>query len=380
VTRTLHIGHLGALLVGLSVGCAPPPKPGELVALERLHKDATWRQVRREHRDLALQYSKAHRQALGAWEDGDLELARHWAHLALIRGRAAVATVAEQAEQGQRERLERELGDLLEKQHGLDQQLRVVGEMVDLYEELAVAQTNTRERDLHLSEVEQRAAAQKKVSDAQLALKTADTVDASRHAPGPYKMAQALLDKATAALAAEKPADGTAAAEMASEKAQAAYEAARPLYLKEQAAAARHTQNQALQQDAAAIAASVRGMSVKLHATGQTQQLVIQTTFLFRPKATRPYPKKREILSRIGELLQRHPGYPVVINGYTSHLSPEKERREISRARAQWVADHFRSLGVSPKRFVVAGRGAAKLIGYRLSGVNDRVEIILLFQ
>ena len=48
--------------------------------------------------------------------------------------------------------------------------------------------------------------------------------------------------------------------------------------------------------------------------------------------------------------------------------------------RAQQVANHFVSMGVKFKRMAIAGHGSENLYGRRHSKVNDRVEVVVLFQ
>jgi len=44
------------------------------------------------------------------------------------------------------------------------------------------------------------------------------------------------------------------------------------------------------------------------------------------------------------------------------------------------VADLFIAAGLSAERFILRGVGATRLMVNKLSPVNDRVEIVLLFQ
>jgi outer membrane protein OmpA-like peptidoglycan-associated protein len=193
-------------------------------------------------------------------------------------------------------------------------------------------------------------------------------------------MARTLVERASKELEADKPIKAFATAELAGQKAQEAYEAARPHYLKEREAASRHAQNQALQTELTSLASSTPGISIKLVAEGGSQLLVIPVPSLFRPLSSAPRSDKLKILDQIGERLKRYPEFHLVIRGYTSHRAAPKRRLPLSRARARKVADHLSAAGLGPKRLIVRGEGAAKLIGHRRSASNDRVEICILLR
>jgi len=270
--------------------------------------------------------------------------------------------------------------DLLAKIEDADEQLR-------LHSQLSAAKKAAKDKaaafQAKLSEAQKKqeqekrlAEAQKKVGESQLALKMADTVEAAKFARTDYASAQTLVVRAQAALKANNATDATATAQLAKTKAEAAYNAARPLYMKAKATAKRQARNQALQKDAGAIS----GVTVKMKAVGQTQQLIFPVIHLFNRSKATPRAEKITILNEIGNLLKKYPEIPVIVNGYTSYRVRRSQRFAVSQARAQQVASHFVSMGVAFKRMAIAGQGSENLYGRRRSKVNDRVEVILLFQ
>jgi len=363
------------LVIGLA-GCASLPKPQELVALEQLRQGDRFDQARKQQLTLMAESEAAYKQALTAWEDKELEQAKHWAHIGTIKQRTAMAIISQAETREKVAQLQKQLKQVQAERAGIEMKLAETNEKIKLMEQLSAARKAASDKDAQLSAAQQLAAAEQKVSKAQLAMKMADTVEASRYAPETYSLAQAMLDKANIALKAKNASDASVSADIAAAKAEAAAQTARPLYLAAKQTASRQAQNQALQTDAGAIS----GVTVKLQTLGQTQHLILPVYSLFKRNSSTPLPAKTSILSAIGELLKKHPSYPVIINGYTSHGVRPSQRYAISLARAQQVANHFVTMGLPLKRFAISGLGGENLFARRNSPVNDRVEVVLLFQ
>lgn len=368
----------GAVL--LAAGCRPLAKPGELVALEQLRKQPDYKQARKEKIDLVVQGEADYRRALAAWRDDQLRAARHHAVVSTTRLRMASALGEERALRARVTTLWAKLSKVQAEDAGVKDKLAQLDEMVQLYEELAVAQSSALEKKLHVNEVQEAAQAEKQLGQARLALKMAELVGAKRYARKLMTMAQTLLERADREFGEQRPTKAFTTAELASQKAQQAYATSRPYYLKEQAAAGRQAQNLALQKELASLAASSRWLSVKLVAQGKAQHLVLPVLSLFLPLSTKPQPDKRKLLDQIAERLKRFSSFHVVIRGHTSHRAPRAKRLKISRIRARKVADHFIAAGLSDKRFMVRGEGASRRIAPRRSTLNDRVELWILLR
>lgn len=366
--RLLLLGLAAALTAVL--GCRPLPKPDELVALEKLRKGS----------DPVEESEGAYRRAVAAWRDRDLRTARHFALVGAIKLRMASTAAPEKELRGRVDRMWGQLSKVQAEHAQVKDKLAQVEEMVQLYEELAVAQSSALEKKLHVSEVQQVAQAEKQLGQARLALRMAELVGGERYAPKLLAMARTLVERAEKEFADKKPTKAFATAELGSQKAQEAYEASRPHYQKERAAAGRHAQNQALQKALASLAATSRWLSVKLKAEGGSQWLVMPVMSLFHPLGTAPVDTRHELLDRIAVELKRFPEFHVVIRGHTSHRSPPAKRRRISRLRARKVAAYLIAAGLDAKRFLVRGHGATRLVAYKRSTLNDRVEICILLR
>jgi len=357
-------------------GCGTLPKPQELLSLEQLRQGERFQQAQKQQAQLMAESEEAYKKAVEAWQDKDLEQAKHWSTLGAVKLRTATALVATQVTRERSEAVRAKLAKVQAERADVELKLAETNEKIRLHEQLTAARKAIKDKETELSVAQQLANAEQKVSKAQLALKMADTVEASKYAPEAYALAQAMLEKAAAAVKAKNPSDASASADIAQAKADAAYAAARPLYLAAKQTASRQAQHQALQKEAAAL----KGVTVKLATAGQTQQLIIPIYSLFKRRSTAPLGDKLATLTAIGELLKKYPGYPTIINGYTSHLVPSGQRYAMSLARAQQVANHFVSMGLPLRQFVIAGLGGENLFARKNSPINDRVEVVLLFQ
>jgi len=379
---------IATLIVAAALaGCGNVPKPQELLDLEAMRESREYQRAQEHQADLVKQSDEAHKKSLVAWEDEKLEAAKHWALLGTIKVRTALAIIGQKAERDRVEQARVRLAQVRMENQDLQAKIREADEQLALLDRLGAARKAAAEKEEQLKaklteaqkrEEEQKklAEAQTKVGAAQLALKMADTVEASRYAASDYAGAQSLMTKAQSSLKAGNATDATATAEMAKSKAEAAYNASRPQYLAAKKQGERQGRNQALQKDAAAIA----GVTVKMKAMGQTQQLIIPVLDMFRRNKTAARPEKVSVLNSIGALLKKYPEYPVIVNGYTSTRVRSSQRYSVSQARAQQAANHFVSMGVEFKRMAISGRGAEGPIARPWSTANDRVEVILLFQ
>lgn len=360
----------------LFVGCATVPKPQELVNLEEMRGSDDFQQAQESQEQLIAESEKAYQKATESWEDEEIDDAKHWAALGTIKLRTALTIVSQVSTRDQVAKAKEDFKKLQEQNATLEKENREADERIQLHEQLADSRSAAEKQAQELNQTQKLAQAQKDVSEAQIALKRAETVEAAKYAQSSYNLAQTMLNKAITALGAKNAVDATVSANVAKTKAEAAYQEAKVKYQSAKENANRQAKNQALQRDAAAIG----GVAVRLKAIGQTQHLILPVLNLFKRRATTPRGDKLHILNAVGELLKKYPKYPVIINGYTSYKVRRSQRYVVSQTRAQQVANHFVSMGVPFKRFAVTGYGAENLVGRKYSTMSDRVEIILLFQ
>jgi outer membrane protein OmpA-like peptidoglycan-associated protein len=388
-TITIVVG-----LVALLVSCGTVPKPQELLDLEQLREGKQYQEAEAEQGELIGEGDAAYKKAIGSWEDEELDQSKHWALLASIKVRTALTIIAQEGAKQRITLAKKKLGEmkaihaqLMEKDRETDEQLRLHDEIKAARKSAATKEAALKKKEASLKqkltqaqkEKEQQAklaAAQKVISDAAVALKKAETVQAATHAKGIYGVAAALLPRAQEAHKEGKASEANSIATAAKAKAEAAYTAALPLYLKARKGAEQQTKNQALQK----AAAGVPGVTMRMKTLGQTQQLILPIPNLFKRSKTTPRAQKMAILNSIGALLKKYPGYPVIVNGYTSYRVRRSKRYVVAQARAQTVANHFVAMGVPFKRMGITGRGVEQMIAAKYSGLNNRVEVIILFQ
>lgn len=363
-----------------AAGCRPLAKPVELAAFEQLRRQPDPTRERRQKSELARTSEAAYAQAVAAWQDDDLRGARYHARAGSAQLRTAVALREERALRAQIAGLWGQLNRVQAEEAKVKEALSQLDEMVQLYEELASAQSSALEKTLHLTEVQQSAEAVRQLEQARLTLKMAELVGAARYARTLTDMARALVEQAGRELEKQQSTKARATATLAHRKAQEAYAAARPRYLKERAAAARRAQNQALQQELTALAATSRWLSVKLQARGGAQELVVPVQSLFLPLSTKPLPARLELVDKLAARLKRYPDHHLVIRGYTSRRAPRATRLKISRLRARRVADRLVAAGLDEARLSVRGEAAARPVAPGRSTLNDRVEICVLLR
>ena len=363
-----------ALAAGVAlVACATIPKPQELLDLEVMRDAEEYQDAHEMQPDLAQESDEAHAKSLSAWEEDELDLAKHWALMGTIKLRMALSLMGQEAARQRLVATKKELAAVSARRADLAAKIKETDEQLDLVNQLAAARKQHR---AELTEVQKREEAQKKVGEAQLALRMADTVDAKTHARNDYATAQSLLAKAQAGLKSNNTSDAIATAQVAKSKADSAYHAARPKFQAVKKDAQRKVTNQALQRDAAAIP----GVTLKMKTVGDTQQLLLPVVDIARGRGATLRPRKIATLNAIGALLKKYPAYPVLVNGYTSHRVRGSNRYSVSHARAQAVASHLITMGVDVKRMAISGFGAEHRIGRKRSRINDRVEVVILFQ
>lgn len=87
-------------------------------------------------------------------------------------------------------------------------------------------------------------------------------------------------------------------------------------------------------------------------------------------------------LGRLADFLQNHPERQVLVEGFTDAVGPEQYNRQLSRQRAEAVAQALQAQGISPDRITARGLGESYPVATNDSPVgrqqNRRVEITIL--
>ena len=357
------------------VGCATPQKPPELDAFERLRKEARVQEAARRNQDLATGADRLLARSQEHWRDNELVEARNGALLGQIKLKQMVA-LGEQEEARKRSAAADSEIKLL-----TDERARLQQEMVSTTEQVALLR-KLQEATQQLTSEQKRAAATDRIKDAELAIKNADTLNASNHSKPSYVQATDALARARLELQQENLSGAQASAEMAVAKANEAIAASKPLYEQETQSSQNRVRAEALARDAAALPA----VTVRREARGPVQRLVIPLAAerLFTGRQTSIPANKEATLDPLAELVKKYPSYPVQVVGHTDNRGRAGEQLAFSLARAESVFSALVLRGVDPKRMVVSGQGSAEPVADNRSPsgrtLNNRVEIIFLYQ
>jgi outer membrane protein OmpA-like peptidoglycan-associated protein len=221
-------------------------------------------------------------------------------------------------------------------------------------------------------------ATEQKLAAAQLALRTADTVEANRYAQAPYSAAADMLKKAEAEIKAGNLVGAQLSAEVARQHAERAAELAKPAYEQAEQTTQNRARDEALQRDATAIP----GVAVRIERIGDSQRLVISAQDLFNKKETALGPGHEPLLDSLAVLINKYPTYPIHVLGRTETRGKPGELLAMSQARAQSVSTALAARGVDPRRMTVsadpAPSGDSKSAPAARTKSN-RVEIVFLY-
>ena len=90
----------------------------------------------------------------------------------------------------------------------------------------------------------------------------------------------------------------------------------------------------------------------------------------------------KENLSKLAKILKKYPDTNILIEGHTDATGSEEHNLELSRARAQAVANYLAGLGVDATRFTIMGYGESQPIASNETPegrqANRRVEIAIM--
>jgi outer membrane protein OmpA-like peptidoglycan-associated protein len=391
---TTRIAPVGALLVSAAfvstLGCATPPKPRELEAYDLLRKTNNITEAAKKSPDLVAGAEKNADKAREEWESNDLEDSRRDAIMANIKLKTALALLDQEQLKVKIQTLSAEYAKAQEEATDLNEKLTNETEKVALLEKYVEARRAADADKQRLSAENKTAqvdnerlalqlASEQKIAAAQLALRTADTVDASKFAKAEYSAASDMLAKASAELKQSDYAGAQASAEVAKKNADKATELSKPLYEQQEQASQNKVRDEALAREASAIS----GADVRLERRGDLQRLVIAVPELFSRRKPDIAPGRDGVITSIAELLKKYPTYPVQIIGYTDNRGKSSELLAISAARAQNVYSALAAKGVETKRLMASGLGGddPRFDNKTAPGraKNNRIEIVFLY-
>lgn len=226
--------------------------------------------------------------------------------------------------------------------------------------ELALLKVQTARAKLRRKRAEQRAErAVRRADDLQLNVRAARAEDALRRAQAAQRRAQELRSEAAAA---------RADAEAARQSAQAARSSARSETQRLNSASERLNE----------VQQSLAELKPKLTDRG----LVLtfgEVLFNFDDTTLKPYTQR--IVERLAAFLQGNAEYALKIEGHTDNRGTATYNLQLSRARAQAIADALIARGVSTQRLSVVGYGESRPLASNETEAgrrqNRRVEVII---
>ena len=370
--------------------CATPPKPTALVSYEDLKRDPGMEDARRRFPDLVGSSDQYGDRATKEWESNNLEDSTRAALLAEIKLKTALARNSQEQSKARLQSVTADQTKADETLASVDKDLASVTEQIKLMEKNVQAEADKKRLTEQLANDQKRAnderdklsqqlATEEKRAAAQLALRTADTVEAGKYAAAEYGAASSMLAKADAEIKQGNWQAAQASLDVAKGRADRAAELSKPSY--EQAAQA--TQNKARDEALARDAAALPGVAVRIERRGELQRLVIAIQDLFGRSQTTLQPGRDDALEPVARLISKYPSYPVQVVGHTDNRGKPGELIALSQARAQSVFSSLVSKGVEARRLMVSGKGPNEPIADNKSGPgrakNSRVEIIFLY-
>lgn len=367
------------------------PKPPELETLEALRRTNEAEASANQSPDLVKEADLRQRRAKAAWEDEEMEDSRREALIGWIKLKTAIANFEQVEAERRIKAADKELAASEKEFARVNKELIVTQEAISLLERLSSA-TSRAEKDklkaeqekqklaAELAQQQQRGETQNKLSAAELALKTADTVDAKTFAKADYQAAVDTIARAKSELDGGNIAAAATSADLAKQKAEQAFATAKPEYMKTSESKDRKARDEAIGAEAAALS----GITVRLDKQGDVTRLILTYVAAFKPKATAITAGKESVLDGVVALLKKYPTYAVQIVGYTDNKGRADANLVMSNARAQAVFNALVTRGLDSKRFVVSGVGSAQPIGDNRTAKgrdqNNRVEMIILRQ
>ena len=386
---------LAALSVAAAtIGCATPPKPRELEAYDALKRGAPLAEAAKRAPDLVSTADRLGEKARDEWQSNDLDESRRDALMAHIKLKTALALAEQERSKTRIQQISSEQSAAEEEYASVAKDLSAVTEQVNLMIKLGEARKSADADRRRLSEQmtteQQKAqaeqqklalqlATEQKVAAAQLALRTADTVEAGKYAKAEYQTATEMFAKAQAEVKDGNLVGAQASAEVAKNNADKATAVAKPQYEAAEQLSQNKQRDEALERDANGIA----GVSVRRERRGDLQRLLVTIPDLFSKKLTSITPGKEMPLDAIAALINKYPTYPVQVIGHTDNRGRSGELVALSNARAQSVFSALASRGVDARRLLVSGMGGDDPIADNRTASgrakNTRIEIIFLF-
>jgi outer membrane protein OmpA-like peptidoglycan-associated protein len=364
----------------LLAGCAAAPKPPELDAFEKLEAQTSpIESARKRSPDLVNDADRLFAIARKEWQSKDLEESRRDALMGAIKLKTALALVEQDRSRARTQSADGAIGKSEEEYGRLAKELATLVEQIGLLQKLAEARGAAANEKAKADKVREEAIAREKVAAAQLAIKSADIVDAASHAQVEYASANDLLQRADSELKQGNWAAASTSADLARAKAEQAAQAAKPAHERTEQTRSDKTRDEALSREAS----SLPGVQVRLQRKGEVQWLVLPLRNLFTKKQTTLALGADVLLDQVAALIKKYPSYPVHVVGHSDSRGRHDELVARTLARAQSVETALVNRGIDDQRLKVSGLGPDEPVTENKGAgrdLNNRIEVVFILQ
>ncbi len=132
-----------------------------------------------------------------------------------------------------------------------------------------------------------------------------------------------------------------------------------------------------MDKQAAEIEKDIEGARVER--VGEGIRITFDSGILFDVNKAELKPVSKENIAKLANVLKKYEDTAILIEGHTDATGSEEYNLELSRKRAQTVANYIASLGISPTRFTIMGYGESQPLMTNDTpegrAANRRVEI-----
>ncbi|HVP56466.1 MAG TPA: OmpA family protein [bacterium] len=119
----------------------------------------------------------------------------------------------------------------------------------------------------------------------------------------------------------------------------------------------------------------------KIERVGEGIKITFDSGLLFDVNKATLRPASQENLAKLATILQKYPDTNILLEGHTDATGTDEYNLELSRERAQSVANYLGSLNVNPARFTIMGYGESQPIASNDTEegrqLNRRVEVAI---
>ncbi|GHV45175.1 hypothetical protein AGMMS49546_30400 [Spirochaetia bacterium] len=293
--------------------------------------------------------------------------------------RAAAQKAA--AEQAERDRIaaEKAAAERAAAQKAEAERLAALSQAERVAAQKAAAEQAERDRVAAEKVAAERAAVQKAEADRLAALSQAERAAAQKAAAEQAERDRIAAEKAAAERAAAQKAEAERLAALSQAERAAAQRAAAEQAERDRVAAEKAAAERAAAQNAGVIQTRNPDITLRVVEEG----LMVNLTMQFAPDLAVLTEREQAKIREIAEVLKDYPGRPVLLVGHTAMTGTPGARANLSRVRAQEVADYLVQLGSRrADEITVRGMGAEQSVADNRTDVgmslNRRVEVIIL--